>query len=590
MPLRGLTKEQLAAVKYDGNLLLTACPGSGKTRTLVSKLAYTLSAKENTLRKRKIGAITYTNVAAETILDRLDQFGINRTKLWVGTIHGFCLEWIIKPYSNLNDRVSKGFRVADEYELREKINLIKKKFDISPFEDLPTFLKTDMSINAPPESKKYSAALEYHEYLISKKLIDFDLILTIANQLLLNNKFISKHLSNLFYSLLIDEYQDTNQVQYNIISSIILLKKTNIVLIGDIDQAIYTGLGAVVKNRHEVCREFGLDNIKQLSLSGCFRSTQKVSDFYSSFQDNRIKIESLILTDQEPSFIHYNKSIHKDELANYISTIIKQALHNGISPSEVIVLAPSSWDIIPLGNQLKKLSPEIPIDSPTISPMPRSIDNYWYELIRLYFTELNTSSFSFRKRLAEQILINLEEMGFSVDRGSITTKKVIKIINQTQIEDGMSIIGFIKVLVISFCNSIGISMQDSQSGMQAMNSLVDAVKKRIEDHNLDASATSLYSYFKGHGGIKVTTFHATKGEEYEVVIATGLLKGKLPHWDDIYSKERGRADYVARRLLYVISSRAKRYLYLTSETGHKTQRGAPYTPTEQLATLFHDYN
>ncbi|TOJ70278.1 hypothetical protein CGI36_09470, partial [Vibrio parahaemolyticus] len=78
------------------------------------------------------------------------------------------------------------------------------------------------------------------------------------------------------------------------------------------------------------------------------------------------------------------------------------------------------------------------------------------------------------------------------------------------------------------------------------------------------------------------TCHSTKGDEYDVVICTGLLNGKVPHWNDIIDCSRSHQDYVARRLLYVISSRARKHLYLISESGHKTTNGNPYRPTSQL--------
>ena len=99
---------------------------------------------------------------------------------------------------------------------------------------------------------------------------------------------------------------------------------------------------------------------------------------------------------------------------------------------------------------------------------------------------------------------------------------------------------------------------------------------------MDYKASDLEKFFSPSNGVKITTAHSTKGDEYEVIICTGLLKGKVPHWHDIIDCSDTHQDYVARRLLYVISSRAKKHLYLISELGHKTKRGSPYTPTRQL--------
>lgn len=95
-------------------------------------------------------------------------------------------------------------------------------------------------------------------------------------------------------------------------------------------------------------------------------------------------------------------------------------------------------------------------------------------------------------------------------------------------------------------------------------------------------ASDLSSFYNFRGGVKITTCHSTKGDEYEVVICTGLLNGKIPHWDDIIDCSRKHSDYTARRLLYVISSRAKKHLYMISESGHMTRNGFPYSITPQL--------
>ncbi|EAO3983829.1 ATP-dependent helicase, partial [Salmonella enterica] len=91
-----------------------------------------------------------------------------------------------------------------------------------------------------------------------------------------------------------------------------------------------------------------------------------------------------------------------------------------------------------------------------------------------------------------------------------------------------------------------------------------------------------HSFFNSKSGIKITTCHSTKGDEFEVVICTSLLNGKIPNWNDIRGCSRTHQNYVARRLLYVISSRAKKHLYMISERGYTTKSGTPYQTTPQL--------
>src|SRR5882757_6245083 len=113
-----LNPEQEAAIAEEGNVFLVACPGSGKTRTLTYKIASQLSKPG--LGKRWVVAITYTHRAADEIHERIENLGVDTSKLWIGTIHSFCLEWILKPYAIYHDALKYGFRVIDAHD-RERL-------------------------------------------------------------------------------------------------------------------------------------------------------------------------------------------------------------------------------------------------------------------------------------------------------------------------------------------------------------------------------------------------------------------------------------------------------------------------------------
>lgn len=92
-----LSNEQQDICFSNKNLLVKACPGSGKTRTITYKLAHRI--EENPDKVKKLVAITYTNRAAEEIEERIENLGINTERIWTGTIHQFCIEWILKRYT-----------------------------------------------------------------------------------------------------------------------------------------------------------------------------------------------------------------------------------------------------------------------------------------------------------------------------------------------------------------------------------------------------------------------------------------------------------------------------------------------------------
>ncbi len=117
-----LNTEQKIAVESAGHVLLTACPGSGKTRVLTYKVAYELERKHP---KSYVIAITFTNRASDEIKHRIDRLSIDDAYLWSGTIHSFCLEWIIRPYAGMLDELKNGFSVTDEYTSRELLKIAK---------------------------------------------------------------------------------------------------------------------------------------------------------------------------------------------------------------------------------------------------------------------------------------------------------------------------------------------------------------------------------------------------------------------------------------------------------------------------------
>ena len=117
-----LNDEQIAAINEPNNVFLIACPGSGKTRTLTYKIAFELSGLADP--KKWVVAITYTHRAADEIRERIEILGVDTSQLWIGTIHAFCLEWILKPYGLYHDKLKNGFKIVNSYDSEEIISKI----------------------------------------------------------------------------------------------------------------------------------------------------------------------------------------------------------------------------------------------------------------------------------------------------------------------------------------------------------------------------------------------------------------------------------------------------------------------------------
>ena len=570
------------AVMFNDSMLLSACPGSGKTRTLVSKLHYLIDNSEKlSIGKRKVVAITYTNIAADTIQERLLSYGVESKSLWVGTIHALCLQWIIKPNINMIPRLCGGFIVIDEHEKEIFLTELKKKHDFQIYINIDTALNLDYKPKYPEETKEYNLTLDYHKYLEKNNYIDFDLILNISLRLLQSNPKLCKRLGNLFYHILIDEYQDTSIMQYEILKCIIIQKQTKITLIGDREQAIYTGLGAIVKNKLELESFFEFDfSLQEKRLTGCFRSSQKIINHYLKYQDEGYEIQSKSNLKDYPSIVNLERKLHKDNLADYVADIVKQHIMQGIPEKEIAILCPSWFDVINISKKISALNKNFNIDGALISPIPKNQDNFWLTLIRLVLTKPSTHNYIKRRQYAHEISEKLN--GIFFDEEAINPKTILSAVNSITVQLNKEIDEWIEEIIVKFCEKFRIELTKNDLFNEEIKSILNATRERMKKYEMDYKASDLEKFFSPSNGVKITTAHSTKGDEYEVIICTGLLKGKVPHWNDIIDCSDTHQDYVARRLLYVISSRAKKHLYLISELGHKTKRGSPYTPTRQL--------
>jgi len=378
MILAKLNHEQKLAVKQEGHVLLTACPGSGKTRVLIHKLAYNLSKlPENS--KKRIAAVTFTVRASEEIFRRLNGIGINSNNIWSGTLHSFCFEWIIKPYSCYLPELSNGFAIADEAFCAELVSSLKDKYKLKQIDPVNFRINRDGSY-VENKSIQQKLIAEYHSILISNKLIDFELILYYSYKLLVTYPNIQITLSNIFELICVDEYQDTQDLLYAIISVIIKAGngKTSLFFVGDTDQAIYASLGGVAKSLQEIKAEIDNMPITHLTLTGNYRSSQRIIDFYSNFQTQKYQIHAVGKNAKEEGLITFNSDIHHSNIVDEIAKLIQLSLDTGIPENEICVLVPQWWLITIVTKKLRASLPGVSFDASGLAPMSKNRENIWY--------------------------------------------------------------------------------------------------------------------------------------------------------------------------------------------------------------------
>ncbi|MBB3697736.1 UvrD-helicase domain-containing protein [Flammeovirga yaeyamensis] len=589
MILDELNSEQLEVVQSNRNLLLTACPGSGKTRVIINKIAHELSLMKSES-KRKILTLTFTNRASDEITRRLNRLGVLTSEVWSGTIHSFCMEWIIKPYAGYLDELRNGFTIVDEKYISSRITELKEEHNIGFFDNVN--MKIERNGEYSCTNVSYIPFLDnYYNGLKESKMIDFELLLHYSNKLLARYPKISNSLAKIFKYILVDEFQDTQDIQYSIISHIIKNSddNSNVIFVGDIDQAIYTSLGGVAMNFEELKVEIDDSNMESKTLTGNYRSAQRIIDFYSHFQSNELQIQSEANIPDESTLISLNRNISKEQIPNEIARLIQFNLNNGIPESEICVLVPQWWLITSITRRLRQLLPEVNFDASGITPMSQIRENFWYKVGRLFLTEPLPKMYSARYKWAEEII---ELFKLQTNRDMLDTPKpekillrIINSINPNKTEG----IEYLAECFDELLSELNIDLSFFPDLVSSKEIYFETIETRLQDETYDVptDTESFKKFYRENSGIVINTCVGVKGEEFETVISYGLLYGYVPHWNEIYN---GNPDSASKKLLYVICSRAKRNLHLIAETGRQTRRGVELGINRHLGEVEFDYD
>lgn len=567
MNLHGLNEEQKKAIYEEKSVLLIACPGSGKTRTLTYKIAYELSKIESN--KQFVIAITYTNNAAEEIKERVEILGVDTTQLWIGTIHSFCLHWILRPYHLYLNDLKSGFTVINSYHTEKILTKLcepYKKQKIS-YWDCGVIAKPDgihlTCMNTSKHNLLKEIVDQYYEILRKNNVIDFEQILKYSWDLINKNSIISKSLSKIFSTILVDEYQDTKEIQYHIISKILKSNNgyTKAFIVGDPNQCIYDSLGGFPMPKSELEKLLGFELI-DLTLNKNYRSSDKIVQYFDYFKSFQNSIIASGQNKKYKSIITYNNSITLENLVDEISRLISINIENyNISPDQICIIAPQWLHIGTITRKLIIKHPNLSFNGPGMAPFSRDIDNFWFKLSKIILTEPSPDMYIRRLRWASEVLNDLELLG--VNTRDISNKDLLKICNSIKLQekDGLT---YLKTFFSTLFTNLNINWELITSLKNHYESFFESSQSRIEKLSSEGligieTLENFKKVFKQKDGITVSTIHGVKGEEYDVVIGFALLDGFVPHFSD----QEGEIN--AKKLLYVLASRARKNLHLVSE-------------------------
>ena len=589
---KDLNDAQVAAIEHPGSVFLVACPGSGKTRTLTYKIARLLSELKSD--KKRIVAITYTHRAADEIHERIEQLGVDTSQLWIGTIHSFCLEWILKPYGIYHPALKHGFRVINAHDterMHDELCSAVQGTKLTSF-DCGYYFKPTGFVLTCSKTDKHEAIKgvlrSYWRTLHAQRQVDFELILFYAYQLIEKNPSISVLLGSIFECVLVDEFQDTREIQYAILASILKASKgaASAFVVGDPNQAIYGSLGGYAITAADFGTRCGVA-FKEMGLSDNYRSSSRIVSYFGNYNVLPAKVEAVGTDRHYASVVSFDQETHRDALEAELVRLIKYNVETlGIAPHEVCIVAPWWVHLASMTRRLIAALPAYSFDGPGMVPFARDVDNFWYKLARIILTEASPQLYVRRMRWAGEVIAGLGDAG--IDISELDRKTLLRACNAITIAETDGLV-FLRAFFDELCAALGVDRQGCASLQEHHDAFFECSQKRIDRLVKEGSAAiaelaMFRKVFAGRTGITVSTIHGVKGAEYDAVIAYGLLEGMVPHFSDPDQVE------TAKKLVYVVSSRARKNLHLISERGRSRGWSGDYQPTEVLAGCAFQYD
>ncbi|HDQ16634.1 MAG TPA: ATP-dependent DNA helicase PcrA [Candidatus Vogelbacteria bacterium] len=581
-----LNSEQLQAVNtLAGPVLIIAGAGAGKTKTLVSRIVNLI---DHGTRPNNILGLTFTNKAAGEMFSRIDSSLREKhipERPWLGTFHSLGTKI-------LRDNGYK-FNIADR---NDSIRYIKRALKQAGYENnqcdpksvlatisrykadgfsLNDFQKAfgDGQIKGFWEKLMSQIWPQYEKILMTENNLDFDDLLLKTRNLLSENDRLRKKYQNRWSHIHIDEYQDTNKIQYQLTHLLTNPQNPNICVVGDIDQSIYGWRGADMRNIIQFSKDF--PETKTIILEKNYRSTANIlylADKIISVNKNRInKINKAHKDDGEP--VKLLSAWSENDEAEKIITEIKKLLQQGLDPNDIAILYRLNFQSRALEEAFLKAG--LPYKVIGVKFFQRAEIK---DLLSYIISALDRENWSNLKRA----LSFLPEIG-KVTIAKIASGEVEKLppITQNKIKKFYNLLDKIEKLVekespkevlnkvFSLSGLADKWRQEGEEGLEKIANIKELLVVASKYKNpgeeemiklLDEVALASDQDEISAGGVRLMTVHASKGLEFHSVFITGLEEGLFPHE---YPGEDDHDPEEERRLFYVAITRARENLFLS---------------------------
>ncbi len=619
--LNDAQREAVAATP--GPLLILAGAGSGKTRVLTSRIAYLVEG--HNVSPLSILAVTFTNKASREMRGRIeDMLGLPMGGMWIGTFHSLAHRLLRQHYKEAN--LPQAFQILDSDDQLRMIKRCLKEMALDEAYWPPKQIQWYISghkeegrrpANIPqsndPQQQTLLAVYSHYETLCQRfGLIDFSELLLRAFELLKNNDVLRSRYQERFQHVLVDEFQDTNSIQYAWLR-LLVAESHNLFAVGDDDQSIYGWRGAKVENILQFEQDF--PETKTVRLEQNYRSTTRILDAANAvIQHNDTRLGKNLWTagDEGEPVKLYTAYDERDE-ARFVIDQIQAWVNDGGSRSEVAILYRSNAQSRTFEEQLMQAGMPYRVygglrfferaeikdalaylrlctrtdDDPSferiVNTPTRGIGNKTIDLVREYARANQLSLWE-----ATNQLVASSQLSSRAASALATFTQLIQDI-RSQIEEQdlfqqIEIMLDLSRLIEHFKKEKG---EKGQARVENLQELVTAARgyeiEETED-NLPAMASFLaHAALEAGDGqaeewedcVQLMSLHTAKGLEFPLVFLTGLEEGLFPHQRSL-EEGSGRLEE-ERRLCYVGMTRAMQQLWLSHAEIRRLYGSEKYT-------------
>ena len=602
--LAHLNPPQLAAVTLPpAHALILAGAGSGKTRVLTTRIAWLISTGQ--VSPPGVLAVTFTNKAAKEMQTRLaGMLPINVRGMWIGTFHGLCNRFLRAHYRDAG--LPQLFQILDSADQQAAVKRLLKSLNVDdekfPPRELCHF------INAQKEQGLRAAAVEAYDDWARKRIglyeayeaqcqregvVDFAELLLRSYELLERNEPLCRHYQERFRHILVDEFQDTNKLQYRWLR-LLAGGGAHLFCVGDDDQSIYAFRGADVGNMADFEREFKVQNMIRLEQN--YRSHGNILDAANAIiKNNPSRLGKNLWTDAgsgEPIRVH--ESYSDGDEARFIVDEVRALSRDGHARAEIALLYRSNAQSRALEHAL--FSANLPYRVyGGLRFFERQEIKHALAYLRLIANADDDTAFSRVVNFPTRGIgaRSLEALQDAARAANISLHAAIPLLSG---KAGSLLAGFAQLIAslrdfahlplpelvdhVVELSGLRRHYQSEKEGQERLSNLDELINAAInfvaeagvpgEEGELSADLIAFLSHAsleagehqagEGDDALQLMTVHSAKGLEFNVVFVCGLEEGLFPH-ENAIAEDKGLEE--ERRLMYVAVTRARQRLYLS---------------------------